>query len=56
MSILGKFNKFVFEYQYSLFDIAWLAAMGSLVEISWWWFLMVIPCSIISVKMNRTFA
>jgi hypothetical protein len=56
MSVLAKFNKYMYEYKYSLFDIAYIAMIGTLAVDNWLWFLALIPCAFISVKLNRIFA
>ena len=52
MSILAKINRFFFKSQYSMFDILWLTVMSILaVDYSYWWFLLIIPFSIVSGVM-----
>ncbi len=52
MSILAKINRFFFMSQYSMFDILWLSVVGILaVDYSYWWFLLIIPFSIVSGVM-----
>ncbi len=50
--MLAKINRFFFKSQYSMFDVLWLTVMSILaVDYSYWWFLLIIPFSIVSGVM-----
>lgn len=54
MSVLGKFNQIMYQSRFSLFDAIWIIMIGGLVaSYGYWWYLMIIPCVAVSVKMER---
>lgn len=56
MSILGKFNQIMYQSRFSLFDAIWIIMISGLVASSadgYWWYLMIVPCVAVSVKLER---
>ena len=52
MSILAKWNRYFFKYQYSVFDILWLTIMFKMVsDYGYWWLLLIVPFTVASAVM-----
>jgi len=54
MSFLTKFNKVFYIPRFSIFDVLWIFMIGYLVsDYSPWWYLLLLPTSLFSSKMQR---
>jgi hypothetical protein len=57
MSVLGKFNRLIYTPKFSLFEVWCIYLVGSLAAAySYWWYLLLVPVLILSIRMERLFA
>ena len=55
MKFLKVLNRVMFTSRFSIFDLIWIVVIGTLAADDAWWFLLLIPATLISVVCERAF-